>query len=114
MEDTRKGVKDLIINDNVLEAINLFYDEEERSEIINEIIILKSNLISLNKKARAGILSFEEENRALNKIKFELLNLISKANVKSRNDEAETEKKTFSFVFPGEYCSEHTVRKLTL
>ncbi len=97
MDNYQESVKSLIVDDNVLEAIELFYHEEEHSEIINEIIILKSNLISLNKKSRAGILSFEEENRVLNKIKFDLLNLVSKAKVREREPVEHSEKNTFSF-----------------
>lgn len=98
MEDYQEVVKGLIVDDNVLEALDLFYTEEQRSEIVNEIIVLKSNLISLNKRARAGILSFDEENRALNKIKFDLLNLISKAGAQERNlPGGAPEQSTFSF-----------------
>lgn len=97
MDNYQESVKSLIIDDNVLEAIDLFYHEEEHSEIINELILLKSSLISLNKKARAGILSFEEESRVLNKIKFDLLSLVSKAKVREREPVENDEKNTFSF-----------------
>ncbi|GJM34791.1 MAG: hypothetical protein DHS20C18_37920 [Saprospiraceae bacterium] len=95
MTNYEKKVKELIVNDNVLEALDLFYNEEARTEIINEVIILKSNLISLNKKIRAGILSYDEEIRTHNKIKYDLLNLIAKAKEVGMVDTRESN--TFSF-----------------
>lgn len=97
MDNYQESVKNLIVDDNVLEAIDLFYHEEEHSEIINELIILKSNLISLNKKVRAGVLSFDEESRALNKIKYDLLSLVSNAMARERVPVEHAEKNVFSF-----------------
>lgn len=71
-------VKDLIINDKVLEVINLLYDWEEKMEFVNEIIILKLNLIIFQKKIWVGIFFYEEENRFLNCIKYDFLNFIFK------------------------------------
>lgn len=94
----KNTVKDLIINDKVLEAINLLYEWEEKTELVNEIIILKSNLITLQKKIRAGILSHEEENRSLNRIKYDLLNLIPK--IGKNNLPQDEESAYFSFDQP--------------
>lgn len=95
MHAYHQEVKELISNDQVIEALNLFYEEEESLEIVNQVIILKSNLISLNRKVLAGILTFEEETRLRNRIKYDLLELISKTNeIKTVYEE---EKDTFSF-----------------
>lgn len=108
MNNYQQEIRDLISTDKVLEAINLFYEEEKSFGITNEIIILKSNLISLERKVLAGILSFDEEVRLRNKIKFELLDLIAKAD----HFEAKeiNEKDTFSFENAG---LESKIEKLT-
>lgn len=95
--DNENAIKELIINDQVLDAIQLMYEQEEDTNLINELIILKSNLITLNKKARTGILSYEEENRALNKIKYELLQLVPKGS--GNTEAAKTSKDGGSFSF---------------
>ncbi|NRA52114.1 MAG: DUF2075 domain-containing protein, partial [Phaeodactylibacter sp.] len=86
---TEKAIKELIVNDKVMDAINLLYEQEENTTLVNELIILKSNLITLNKKIRAGILAYEEESRSLNRIKFDLLNLLPRAGQKSTLNETD-------------------------
>lgn len=70
-------IEDLIVNGKIDEAIDLIYEAEDRTDFVNKIIILKSDLTLFKKKSNAGLFSHDEETRALNKIRYRLLEIIA-------------------------------------
>lgn len=100
MNDFTEEITQLVGSDQVQEALTLFFESAQRTEVVNQVIILKSNLMVLDKKVRAGVLSFDEEMRARNKVKFELLNLLESLD-DPVGSPGEAQDDSFSFEDPG-------------